>query len=150
MGTVAEKFLILVTSDAWKSDFILLGKGNIPIIENIGDGLLALMDMFRDLTVIVQPFLEALSEGFKNGSENLKRITGEARKTGSLGKWLMGDGESRGVLDTLGQWRVGKSHTLHIPRRSYVLDVAETCTVGDIYLLEVDCIVDRCLELIWL
>lgn len=104
LGRVAENFLLLFTSQDWKDDFVLLGEGNVPIIENVGNGLLALMDMFRNLTVIVQPFFTALTEGFLKGSENLANIVEAARESGSLGKWLMGDGESRGVLDTLRQW----------------------------------------------
>lgn len=104
MGDVAHNFLMMVTSPAWKSDLVLLGKGNVPIIKAVGDGFLIILDAFRNLAVVSQPFLLALSEGFKKGAENLRAMIDEARKTGSLGKWLMGDGTSRGVLQTLRQW----------------------------------------------
>lgn len=104
MGDVAHNFLMLVTSKEWKKDLILLGEGNVPIIKNVGDGLLFLLDAFKDLTVAVQPFTTALSEGFKKGSENLRNMIEDARESGSLGRWLMGDKDSRGVLDTLRQW----------------------------------------------
>lgn len=104
MGEVTRQFLLMVTSPAWGRDLVLLGEGNIPIIKNIGGGLITLMDAFRDLTVIAQPFFIALTEGFLKGAENIRNMAAEARSTGSLGKWLMGDADSRGVLQTLSQW----------------------------------------------
>lgn len=106
LGDVAHEFLTMIGSKEWKDDLVLLGKGNVPIIKNIGRGLNDLWDVFKDLSIIAQPFLEELTKGFKKGTENLRNMVNEARKSGSLQKWLMGDKEtgSRGVLQTLQQW----------------------------------------------
>lgn len=103
-GDFVSNLIELITSPEWQEDLIIIGEGNVPIIENFGDGVLYLLDMFKDLIIIVQPFLEALSEGFRDGAENLRDMVEEARETGSLGKWLMGDETSKGVLGTLGDW----------------------------------------------
>lgn len=98
VGRIVDKFILLITSPQWKSDLILLGEGNVPIIENIGDGLLDLIDAFKDITVIAQPFFESLTEGFKKGSDNFRRMIDTARKSGSLAKWL------DEVRESMSQW----------------------------------------------
>ena len=106
LGDVAHQFLSMITSPEWKSDLVLLGKANIPVIKNIGAGLNTLWGIFKDLAVIAMPFLTELTKGFKKGTENIAAMVNEARKSGSLGKWLMGDKENgtKGVLGTLRQW----------------------------------------------
>jgi len=106
LGDVAHEFIGMISSPEWKSDLILLGKQNVPLIHAIGGGLNVLWGVFKDLTVIAMPFLIELAKGFKKGAENIAAMVKEARKSGSLSKWLMGDKEtgSKGVLGTLRQW----------------------------------------------
>ena len=88
VGRVANKFLLMITSQGWLDDFYRLGKQNVPIIENLGDALLSMLNVFRDLTFAAGPFTIALTEGLERGAANMERMMSAARESGSLAAWL--------------------------------------------------------------
>lgn len=104
LGRVASRGLRLVTSDKWLRDLNILAEQNVPLIENVGDGLLEILDMMLDLAVAAGPFYTALTEGFKEGAKNLGDLVANARETGSLANWLE---VVRGRLEQW--WRVIKN-----------------------------------------
>lgn len=97
-GRVAEKLLQMVLSDRWKKDMILLGKQNVPIIENLGDALINILNILQDLTFAAGPFLTELTEGLSAGTASFAEMVSTARDTGSLAAWL------DVVLDRMRQW----------------------------------------------
>ncbi len=98
LGKFARNFIMLVTSPAWREDIILFGKGNIPIIRDLGSGVLFLLDGIRNLAMAAQPALQRLVAGFERGSEALSGMIASAREDGSLAAFL-----DRSV-DSLAQW----------------------------------------------
>ncbi len=88
VGLVVSRLLKLLTSPDWQRDLILIGKQNVPIIENIGTALLALLNVFRDLAIVAGPFLTTLTEGLARGAENFQAIVAAARADGSLASYL--------------------------------------------------------------
>lgn len=88
LGDLANKLLLQVTSPEWLKDIALFGKLAAPVVTAIGDGLLYLLDGFKDLTIAAMPFLLDLANGFKEGSKNLRELIGTARGDGSLANWL--------------------------------------------------------------
>lgn len=103
-GRVFDKFLKLTTSSAWLQDIVTFGKDAAPVIETIGDGLLSLVDSFRNITLAAMPFLLELSNGFKEGAANFANFVADARETGSLAAWL-----EQGRLRLAQWWRVIKN-----------------------------------------
>lgn len=107
-GRVADNFLKLITSPKWQSDLILIGKQNVPIIENIGDALLSWVDAFKDLSIVAGPFLTELTVGLKAGAKNFQELVASARADGSLASYL------EEVRQRMSQWwriikNIGKS-----------------------------------------
>lgn len=98
VGRVASRFLRLITSPEWKSDLMLIGKQNVPIIENVGDALLSMLNVFKDLSIAAGPFLESLSKGLATGADNFERIVAAARADGSLASYL------ERVRESMSQW----------------------------------------------
>lgn len=98
MGEVANKILLMVTSQEWLEDIGALGKQNVPLIQAMGDALLSVLDIFKDLTIIVGPFAQRLADGFALGAKNLETLVDTARDTGQLADWL------QKVGDRLSQW----------------------------------------------
>jgi hypothetical protein len=98
LGRFVDKFLLLITSPEWQSDIILFGKGNVPIIDAMGDGILALLDAFRNVAIAAQPFLQALVEGLRDASEEFRALTEQGRQSGGLADYL------ERVRQRLAQW----------------------------------------------
>lgn len=98
MGDLVNNALLMLTTPEWLDDIRTIGKQNIPIIENIGGGLLTMLGVFKDLAIIAGPFLTKLTEGFEKGASALGSLVDNARETGSLASWL------DIVYDRLAQW----------------------------------------------
>lgn len=97
-GRVTSRFVKMVTSAAWLEDLGTISKQSVPQIENVGDGILFIIDAMKDLAVAAGPFAIALSEGFKTGSDNFRDMIATARQDGSLAAWL------DKVLGRMQQW----------------------------------------------
>ena len=97
-GRVVDNILKLVTSPKWQKDLILIGKQNVPIIENIGSLLLSWLDAFKDITVAAGPFLAAITGGMAEGAKNFRDFVAAARSDGSLASYL------EDVRQRMSQW----------------------------------------------
>lgn len=87
-GRVFSRFIRMVTGSDWLDDFETFGEEAGPVIEIIGDGLLSLLDSFRNITLAAMPFFKAMSEGFRDGAKDFSGMVEDARKSGSLAAWL--------------------------------------------------------------
>lgn len=104
LGRVASKGLRLVSSDAWLKDINDSAAITVPMVENVGDGLLSILNIFRDLTMAAGPFSVAMSEGFAEGAKNFETMVAGARESGSLAAWLETVGERMSQW-----WRIVKN-----------------------------------------
>jgi phage-related protein len=57
-------------------------------VRNLGPGLLAIMQIFRDMAVVGSGFLPALAESFSNVARNLAEFVAQARASGELAAWI--------------------------------------------------------------
>ena len=94
VGRIADNFLKLITSPQWQSDLILIGKQNVPILENVGAAMLSLLDATKDLAIAAGPFTEAITKGWAEGAKNLRDMIATARGDGSLAAYLTKVGEA--------------------------------------------------------
>jgi len=97
-GRVTSDLLQQITSDEWLEDIASIAGQNVALIENYGDALGSILDIFRNITVAAGPFAVALSETVADGLASLSEITATARDDGSLAEWL------ETVADRLGMW----------------------------------------------
>jgi hypothetical protein len=97
-GRVASRFIAMATSAEWLSDIGKISEQNVPMIENVGDALLYILDGLKDIAIAAGPFATALTEGFKTGADNFRNLVAGARESGSLADWL------DTVLGRMQQW----------------------------------------------
>lgn len=109
LGRVASNAAGVMSSGPWTSDFITIGKSSARTIKLLGDGLIFVSTILKDVAVAAGPFLERLSSGFREGAANLSLLVAEGRKSGSLAAYLDRAG------DSLAQWwRIAKNITATI------------------------------------
>lgn len=88
MGDFVSNFLTLMDSPEWSSDMATIGEQNAVVIQNLGEGFLALAGAFKDIIIAAGPFTEWMTNGFAEGSKNFEKFVGNARETGQLASWL--------------------------------------------------------------
>jgi hypothetical protein len=97
-GRVSSRLIDMVTSAKFLNDIGVIADNNVPLIENVGDGLLYIIDGLKEVAIAAAPFAIALSEGFKAGADNFRNLVASARESGSLAAWL------DTVLGRMQQW----------------------------------------------
>lgn len=87
-GGVFSRLLQRTTTPEWLEDIAAFGDEAAPAISDIGDGLIELLDAFRDIVMASMPFFREMAEGFKEGAANFAIFAEEGRKNGSIAEWL--------------------------------------------------------------
>jgi phage-related protein len=88
MGTLASQLIRKVTSDSWIKDIYKFADESVKPVNDIGAGLLDLLEAFKDLTIAALPFLTELAAGFKDSAKNFADLVATARQDGSLANYL--------------------------------------------------------------
>jgi hypothetical protein len=88
LGSLSSQLIKKVTSDSWIADIYKFADESVKPVHDIGEGLLSLLDAFKDLTIAALPFLTALAEGFREGAKNFAALVATAREDGSLAAYL--------------------------------------------------------------
>ena len=88
MGRVASRGIEMISGGPWTDDFATSAESNVVIIENLGDGALALLDALRHIVVAAAPFTEWLTQTLKEGAENFRDLVKAGRESGDLASWL--------------------------------------------------------------
>jgi hypothetical protein len=87
-GTVADTFLKMVTSTAWTDDIVTFGKEASPAVKDIGDGLMNILNGFRNIAIAALPFTKEIIKDLVGITEKFKNFTDTARANGSMAAFL--------------------------------------------------------------
>jgi hypothetical protein len=84
LGGLARDFGALVSSPMFQRDIGTVGAANAVIIKNLGGALLSVLDIFRNLSAAVAPFIVAWSVAVKQWFAGAAAAVQLARDTGAL------------------------------------------------------------------
>jgi hypothetical protein len=88
VGKFFDKLLVQVSSPEWASDIQQIGTLFGQIIDVMGDGLIDLLGVIKDLIIAAGPFTLVILGFLADGAKHLKDIVGTAKDDGSLATWL--------------------------------------------------------------
>ena len=87
-GKFVHNFINLASSGPWTKDFSDIIGSNDVILGHFSDGLLSLLDIFRNITAAAAPFAELLSGKIAAGLKSFQKTIQASRDSGSLTAWL--------------------------------------------------------------
>lgn len=84
MGDLAREFGRMFSSSVWQRDIRTVGLANVTILRNLGMAGLNVLDIFRNLSAAVAPFIVQLSGLVRHLTDTWKQQVETARQTGVL------------------------------------------------------------------
>ena len=128
LGDLTVRFADLVSSPAFRADLVTFGRGNIDIIERLGDAGLSLTGGLKDISVAAQPLATRLSDITANLADLLEKAIAVAREDGRLGAFFDRVGDRiETVISSVGLLGSGLFKVF-----------SEAAPQGDIYLSKIE------------
>lgn len=98
MGAFFSGLINMFASPEWKRDFATIAVDNAANLDNMGNSVLYLLDGLRHLMIAAGPFTQMVTNGWKEGAENLRDMLAAGRADGSLADYL------ERVYEKMQQW----------------------------------------------
>lgn len=100
LGNLGKQFADMITTPRWISAFRQLNDASTPILKNIGDAVLHLMDALRAIAVAAIPLAKKLTKGFDGWAKSIDKAASAGERSGKMQKFFQ---RTYHVLHQLGQ-----------------------------------------------